>query len=177
MARVLLVSGSLRRGSTNGAALTALAEADLPGVEVDAYEGLRGLPHFDPDDDVAPLPPAVSALRAAIAASDAVLFCTPEYAGTLPGSFKNLLDWCVGGVELGDRPVAWINVATSPLGGVGAHETLRVVLGYVGATIVEEACVHVPVGRGDVGPDGRISDPELRADLAGALAILAGYRR
>jgi NAD(P)H-dependent FMN reductase len=175
--RVLLVSGSLRRGSTNAAALTALAEADRPGVEVDTYEGLGGLPHFNPDDDVAPLPPAVSALRAAIGRSDAVLLCTPEYAGTLPGSFKNLLDWCVGGIELGDKPVAWINVATSPLGGVGAHETLRLVLGYVGARIVEEACLHVPVGRGDVGPDGRISDPELRADLAGALATLAAYSR
>jgi NAD(P)H-dependent FMN reductase len=39
--------------------------------------------------------PAVVELRAAIAASDAVLFSTPEYAGALPGSFKDLLDWTV----------------------------------------------------------------------------------
>ena len=40
-------------------------------------------------------------MRAAIAAADAVVFCTPEYAGTLPGSFKNLLDWTVGGAMTG----------------------------------------------------------------------------
>ena len=36
--------------------------------------------------------PAVAGLRAAIGAAGALLFCTPEYAGALPGSFKNLLD-------------------------------------------------------------------------------------
>ena len=39
-------------------------------------------------------------LRSAIAECDAVVFCTPEYAGTLPGCFKNLLDWTVGGSEI-----------------------------------------------------------------------------
>lgn len=43
------------------------------------------------------------------AAADAVLFCTPEYAGALPGSFKNLLDWTVGGGETYGKPAAWIN--------------------------------------------------------------------
>ena len=52
-----------------------------------------------------------AALRAALAAADGVLFCTPEYAGALPGSFKNLLDWTVGGGEMYGQPVAWIYVA------------------------------------------------------------------
>ena len=50
-------------------------------------------------------------LRQEIAAADAVLFCTPEYAGTLPGSFKNLLDWTVGGGEIYGKPAVWINPA------------------------------------------------------------------
>jgi NAD(P)H-dependent FMN reductase len=41
-----------------------------------------------------------------------VLFCTPEYAGALPGSFENLLDWTVGGGEMYRKPVAWINAST-----------------------------------------------------------------
>jgi hypothetical protein len=52
------------------------------------YEQLAEFPSFNPDDDHEPLPAAVVTLRAEIAAADAVLFCTPEYAGTLPGSFK-----------------------------------------------------------------------------------------
>jgi len=63
-----------------------------PGVEVEVFADCAVLPHFNPDDDHEPLPAAVVGLRAAIADADAVLFCTPEYAGTLPGSLKNLLD-------------------------------------------------------------------------------------
>src|SRR5215218_923375 len=124
---LLLISGSLRAGSTNTAALLAIVGTD--GLAATVYDGLRDLPPFDPDLDQDPIPDAVGALRAAIAAADTVLFCTPEYAGSLPGSFKNLLDWGVGGGELYEKPVGWINV--SALGGAaGAHAALRVVLGY-----------------------------------------------
>ena len=57
---------------------------------------------------------------ATIADADAVMFSTPEYAGALPGSFLNLLDWTIGGGEIYEKPVAWINVATSPTGAVKA---------------------------------------------------------
>ncbi|MGW2723359.1 NADPH-dependent FMN reductase [Streptomyces sp. NPDC001492] len=104
---ILLLSGSLRVGSTNEAVLRT-ARAVAPSVPVRAvlYDGLAGLPHFNPDDDVDPLPEAVAGLRAAIEGAAGVLVCTPEYAGTLPGAFKNLLDWTVGGTEICDKPVA-----------------------------------------------------------------------
>lgn len=102
---ILLISGSLRVGS-NAAALRTVHELVPESV---LFDGLAMLPHFNPDDDAEPLHPAVAALRSAIAEADAVLFCTPEYAGALPGSFKNLLDWTIGG-EIYQKPVAWINV-------------------------------------------------------------------
>jgi NADPH-dependent FMN reductase len=86
-----------------------------------------------------------------------VLFCTPEYAGSLPGSLKNLLDWTVRGGELYEKPVAYVGVAADGRG-AGAEATLRAVLGYVGAAMLEEACVRVYVAHDAVGPDGRISD-------------------
>jgi chromate reductase, NAD(P)H dehydrogenase (quinone) len=113
-------------------------------------------------------------LRAAIAAADAVLFCTPEYAGALPGSFKNLLDWTVGGGEMYGRRVAWINASGLPTGAADAHASLRKVLGYLATEIVEDACVHIPVPRQAVGEDGLIADPQLRARIADALTTLAG---
>jgi NAD(P)H-dependent FMN reductase len=94
-----------------------------------------------------------------------VLFCTPEYAGTLPGSFKNLLDWTVGGGQLYGKPVAWINVAAQGRG-QGAQDALASVLGYVGAVIVETACRRIPVDRAAVSQDGTISDPRFRAEAA-----------
>jgi chromate reductase, NAD(P)H dehydrogenase (quinone) len=169
---LLLISGSLRAGSTNTAALRAIVDTD--GLTATVYGGMRDLPAFDPDLDHDPIPEAVVGLRAAIAAADAVLFCTPEYAGSLPGSFKNLLDWGVGGGELYEKPVGWINV--SALGGAaGAHATLGVVLGYCGTRIIEEACANVPVARGDLTPEGLVADHGLVAVLRSvARRLVAG---
>jgi len=46
------------------------------------------------------------------------------------------------------------------------------VLGYVGAVLVEDACRHIPVPRASIGGDGLVVDPEIRAQLAAALAAL-----
>src|SRR2546430_7605900 len=137
--RILLVSGSTRSGSTTTAALRAIREVAPDGITTVLYDLLAGLPAFNPDDDGADPPVAVAALREQISAAGAVVFCTPEYAGTLPGSFKNLLDWTVGDGGLYGKPVAWINVANEGRG-QGAQDTLLTVLGYVGAQVIEPAC-------------------------------------
>ena len=173
MTRLLLISGSTRSASTNSAFVRTAAAFPPEGVEVVADEALASLPHFNPDDDADPLPPAVAALRQAIADADGVVFCTPEYAGTLPGSFKNLLDWCVGGTEITGKPVAWIGVAADPRRGAGAHATLSTVLGYVQARLVAEACASVPIARESVGTDGFVADPATREAITAALATFA----
>ena len=176
--RILLVSGSMRSGSSNSAVLRTIQEIAPDGVETELYERLATLPHFNPDDDHDPLDPAVLEMRAARAATDAVLFSTPEYAGALPGSFKNLLDWTVGGGEIYRKPVAWINASglSAPTGG-SAHDSLRKVLGYTGAEIIEDACVRVPIARNLVGEDGVIRDEETRARLARAIDAIVSHLR
>jgi chromate reductase, NAD(P)H dehydrogenase (quinone) len=171
--RLLLVTGSTRHGSTNSAALRTAAELLDGRAEVVVHEALGSLPPFNPDDDRDPLPPAVAALRDEIAAADVVVFCTPEYAGTLPGTLKNLLDWTVGGGEMDGRRATWINVA-GPGRGTGADATLSTVLGYVNAAILPSSGARVPVARDALGDDGRIADATTRERLAAALeAILA----
>ena len=101
--RILLISGSTRRGSGNTAALRTVQALAPDGITAELYDGLAALPAFSPDEDERPPGPAAD-LRARIAAADALLFCTPEYAGTLPGSLKNLLDWTVGGGEIYGKP-------------------------------------------------------------------------
>lgn len=165
LVNLLLLSGSTRAKSTNAAALASVAASAPPPATTTIYRGLSALPAFNPDDDHDPLPDEVSTLRQLIRAADAVLFCTPEYAGTLPGSFKNLLDWTVGGTEMTDKPVAWINAA-APGRGRGAVSTLETVLGYVGAQLIPTACIAVPVGRDDVDDDGVIWNEEISRALA-----------
>lgn len=73
---------------------------------------------------------------------------------------------------MSDKPTGWINVASvaSPSGGSGAHDSLRTVLGYVQAVVVEKACVRMPLSRNDVGADGLIVGH--RAEIAAALDAL-----
>jgi NAD(P)H-dependent FMN reductase len=168
MTRILLLSGSLRDGSTDD-------------VEAVLYDGTASLPHFNPDDDPdgGPVHPAVSELRAALRSADAVLICTPEYAGALPGAFKNVLEWTVGDASTYRKPVAWINASSTaaPTGGEDAHDSLRKVLGYVGADIAEDAVIRLPVPRSAIGADGLVGDLELRASIGAAVAALAAHAR
>jgi len=170
--RLLLISGSTRAGSTNTALLRTAHVVAPVGVTTILFEGMTALPYFNPDDDHDPLPAPVVALRAAIAQSDAVLFSTPEYAGALPGSFKNLLDWTVGGGEMYQKPVAWLNASSSPTGAADAHASLNKVLGYLSVNLVAPACVRIPVPRNAIGEDGLIADSEIRAAIAAALTTL-----
>ena len=177
--RVLLISGSLRDGSTNTAVLRTAGQIGGDQIETTLYAHMAELPHFNPDDDREgePVHPAVAQLRAAITAADAALLCTPEYAGALPGALKNLLEWTVGDASTYRKPIAWINASgpAAPTGGADAHDSLRKVLGYVHADLVEPACSRIPLTRDAVGPDGTITDPEAREQIAGTLAALAQY--
>ncbi len=173
--RVLLVSGSLRRSSTSTALLRTARIVAPPTIEAVLYDGLYGLPHFDPDRDILPLDLAVADLRSAIQGSDALLFSTPEYAGALPGSFKNLLDWTIGDDQSGsiyEKPVAWINVSAVSTGAKDAYDSLRKVLGYAHASVIESACAWIPVTRSMVDDDRMVSDPTIRSQIVDSLSKL-----
>ena len=166
--RVLAISGSLRARSSNTAVLEAAQALAPDGVEVILYSELGSLPHFNPDDDVEPLPPAVASWRAAIASADALLFCSPEYARGVAGSLKNALDWLVSGFEVIGKPIASINA--SPIATVG-QEALLVTLRTVGV-VVEEASIRLPLSSAQKTREAIIADRELAPALRAALARL-----
>jgi len=172
--RLLLVSGSLRAVSTNTAVLRTLAEVAPDDVDCRLYDELEALPAFNPDAEGPSLPPAVQRLRDAIHRADAIVFSTPEYAGALPGSFKNLLDWSIGddhADSIYEKPVGWINA--SPRVAAGAYAELQTVLGYAHARVVAAACVQLAVTSTMIGPDGRIADEPVRGELVRLVEVLA----
>ena len=117
-------------------------------------------------------------LRDAVHRADAILFSTPEYAGAMPGALKNLLEWLIGDDQtrsIYGKPVGWINC--SPRGALLAYGSLRTVLEYAHADIVEEACGNVPVTASSVGLDGLLSDDVARAEVKGVVSALAGAAR
>jgi chromate reductase len=177
--RILLISGSLRDGSTNTAVLRTAGRLAPEGIETMLYGGMGRLPYFNPDDDREgePVDPAVVALREHVAAADALLLCTPEYAGALPGALKNLLEWTVGDAGTYRKPVAWINASgpAAPTGGADAHDSLRKVLGYVHADIIEAACVRIPVTRASITDEDLVDGEAIREKIRETLASISRH--
>lgn len=165
---LVLFSGSLRAKSVNGAVVATAAELVPSSARAVIYGQLGELPHFNPDNDHDPLPKPVAELREQLRKADAVLFSTPEYAGSLRGSFKNLLDWTVGGSSIYRLPVGWIN-PSSHGGSQDTYAALRIVLNRAGADIIEGACKSIPVPWDAVGDDGFIAVPEIRAAIGQAM--------
>jgi NAD(P)H-dependent FMN reductase len=172
---VLLIGGSLRSGSTCGAALVTARALTPRGATATIYDGLSRLPHFNPDVEAEAPPAPVLDLRAQLAAADAVMFSTPEYAGSLPGSFKNLLDWSVG-EGLHDKPVGWINPSAHG-GAKKTYEVLRIVLGYVNADVVEAACIEAPIRRDAIAANGETTDASAREHIGSAMRALVEHAR
>jgi len=142
--RILGIVGSLGARSSNLTLLETAASVAPDGIEVLLYTRLGELPYFDPDIDPDDAPPAVRALRQAIAASDAVLIAAPEYGHSLPGVLKNGIDWLIGSGELERKVVAiTASVPHSERGRQGLA-ALRQTLGAVRAVIVSDE----PIVRG-----------------------------
>ena len=83
MMRIVASSGSLQAQSKNLALLTAAARLAPPGVDLLLLDGIRDLPHFNPDTEASAVPENVLRWRQVLAASDAVLTASPEYARLL----------------------------------------------------------------------------------------------
>jgi chromate reductase len=164
--RLLAISGSLRAVSTNTALLRAAMLLAPPGVEITLFDGLAQLPHFNPDDDVAPLPREVAAWREEVARADGLLFSSPEYARGIPGSLKNALDWLVSGPEHPGKPIAFFHASER---GVASQAALRLVLETMGMRIVDDATVTIPLLGKQTDADAIAADPAMGAKIRAAL--------
>lgn len=133
---ILGISGSLQSKSKNLALLDIASRAAPPGVDLVRFDGLRDLPHFDPDIEANGVPESVARWRQALAASDAVLIASPEYGFSLPGALKNAIDWVIGSGELEGKIVAITAAVPGPGRGHRGLQALRDTLSAVRASIV-----------------------------------------
>lgn len=169
--RVLAISGSLRSGSSNTLMLRAAAALAPEGLQVQLYEGLGELPHFNPDLDAegqAP-PGAVAQFRRLISEADGILISTPEYAHGVPGSLKNALDWLVSYPDFAGKPVLILNASAA--GGQWAQASLKETLTIMSTRVLDASLLAPFIRKKLDRADGL--DPEASRALAGALSALA----
>jgi NAD(P)H-dependent FMN reductase len=173
--RLLAISGSLRRASTNMAALEAMARLAPDGVKALVYRDLARLPPFNPDDDIDDKrkPEPVETLRALIGASDAIVIAAPEYAHGVPGALKNALDWLVASETFAGKPVVLINASPRAF---HAQAALREILATMAARLVPEAFAELSLTGKTVTADDVLADPgnarRLRESLDALVEVL-----
>jgi NAD(P)H-dependent FMN reductase len=172
--RLLAISGSLRAVSSNTALLEAAARLAPPGMTVTLYDGIGDLPHFNPDLDIDPAPPAVVAWRAAIRGADGLLISSPEYARGIPGAFKNALDWLVSYDGFPDKPVAFFHASER---GVASQAAMRLVFETMSAKIVDAVTITVPLLGKQTDAAMIATDPAMAAKIVGALDAYAAALR
>jgi len=170
---VLAISGSLRGGSHNTRLLRAMRGLLPAGTELEVFSRLAEIPPYSEDEEDA-LPPAVAALKAAIAGADAVLIATPEYNGSIPGQLKNALDWASrppAASPLRGKPAAVMGASTGLFGAVWAQAELRKVLRTIGARVVDLE-LPIPQAQETLGDDGLPRDRAAREQLEAIVSAL-----
>jgi chromate reductase, NAD(P)H dehydrogenase (quinone) len=168
--KFLAISGSLRRVSSNTALLRATAALAPEGIEVVFYDGLGGLPHFNPDLEENE-PSAVTAFRELVREADGLVISSPEYAHGVPGVLKNALDWLVGGSEFVGKPVVLFN-ATPPA--AYAQASLAETVTIMSGRLVPEAYVEVNLRGKNLDESAIVAHPEISASVRAGLTAFAG---
>jgi chromate reductase len=125
---VLVICGSLRKGSYNAALARALPALAPPGMTLRAAPAFAGLPIYNFDEHQADgIHPIATAWADAIRSADAVIIVSPEYNWSIPGGLKNAIDWAsrMKDVPFAGKPVALQSAATGQLGGARMQYHLR----------------------------------------------------
>lgn len=180
MTKILGLSGSLRRGSFNAGLLRAAAELAPAGVTID-IGSIRDVPLYDADAEQAEgIPAPVQALKASLLAADGLLLATPENNNSIPGVFKNAIDWMSRPASdiarhFGGKPVAVIGASPGAFGTVMSQAAWLPVLRTLGT-------LHWTGGRLLVGragslfdSDGNLTDEATRERLRDFVAGFAAF--
>ncbi len=180
MARIVGLAGSLRKASYNAALLRAAAACAPAGTEVD-IASIAGIPLYDGDLESAEgVPGAVTELKERIATADGLLLVTPEYNHSIPGVFKNAIDWLSRpGKDIprvfGDKPVAIIG-ATPGAGGTRSSQTAWLpVLRSLGTRTWAGRQLYVSGAGQAFDAEGRLVDEKVGRLLAEFMAGFAAF--
>ncbi len=182
MVRIVGIAGSLRAGSFNASLLRAAVELAPEGCEI-AVETIRGVPLYDGDLEAAEgLPEAVVRLKDAVAAADGLLLVTPEYNNSMPGVFKNAIDWMTrpaGDIPkvFGGKKVALIGASPGGFGTILSQNAWLPVLRTLGCDLWTGGRLMLSRAGSAFDAEGRLTAEASREQLGAYLAGFAGFAR
>lgn len=176
MVKLLGISGSLRRASYNSALLRAATRLMPPDATLEVAS-IRGIPLYDGDVEAQGIPAAVSELKAAVVAAAGVLLVTPEYNNSIPGVFKNAVDWLSRPNSdirrvFGGRPFAVIGTSPGGFGTTLSQVAWLPVLRTLGTQFWSGGRLQVPRAATVFDESGNLKDAGIEEQLK---QFLAGY--
>ena len=180
MADLLGLSGSLRRQSFNTALLRE-AVALMPAGSTLDVRTLHGIPLFDGDAEAEHgVPGPVAQLKDAIAAANGLVLSTPEYNNSIPGVFKNGIDWLSRPPAdikrvFARKPVALIGASPGGFGTVLAQSAWLPVLRTLGMELWTGGRLLVSRAGGVFDESGALKDDTVREQLRLFLAGFAAF--
>ena len=175
---VLGISGSLRAGSYNTAALRAAQELAPEGMTIE-IASIAEIPFYNSDVQAVGFPASVLALGDKIAAADAVLIASPEYNYSIPGVLKNAIDWLsrLPKPPMAGKPVGMIGASMSVLGAARAQYHLRQTFVFLDALPMNKPEVFIALAQTKFDDQGRLHDEPTRGFMRANLEALAAWTR
>lgn len=182
MTKLVGLSGSLRKASFNAALLRAAADLMPDGVDL-TIGTIRGIPLYDADIETNEgIPKPVEALKDMIAGADGLLLATPEYNNSIPGVFKNAIDWLSRPPAdiprvFGGKPVALMGASAGGFGTVLSQDAWLSVLRTLGTKPWFGGRLLVSRAQGIFDEGGTISDDNVKEQLRGFVHGFAAFAR
>ncbi|MCH9652180.1 MAG: NAD(P)H-dependent oxidoreductase [Deltaproteobacteria bacterium] len=167
--KFLGLNGSLRADSTNRQLLLAAIAMCPPGHEIEVFENLGGLPHFNPDDSIDSSAELARFVRE-VRSSDGIIISSPVYARGYPGTLKNALDWLVGVDAFVDKPFMMLSASNRM---PEIELTLVTVLETMSGFHVDKASIAVPLLGTRLSADEITANSEWATSIRGALQRFA----
>jgi chromate reductase len=176
--KVLGISGSLRKGSYNTAALRAAQELAPADVTIEIFD-LSPLPPYNEDVKAAGFPAAVQDLRQRIAAADALLVATPEYNYSTSGILKNAIDWASRPPDqpFNGKPIAIMGASPGATGTARAQYHLRQIGIFLNLHFVNKPEVMIANAGTRFDAEGRLTDEATRGFVRDLVVSLAAWTR
>jgi len=141
---VAVIVGSLRKESLNRKMAQAAIGLAPPSLALELVE-IGALPLYNQDLEAAP-PDTWVAFRQRVARAQALLFVTPEYNRSVPGSLKNAIDVGsrpYGKSVWGGKPGAVISVSPGAIGGFGANHHLRQSMVFLDVPMLQQPEAYI----------------------------------
>lgn len=160
--KIVAITGSTRKNSNNYKILKYLSENIKTEFEIEIFEDLDKIPHFNPDLDTDNPPENVTSFRNKISQADGVIICTPEYVFSLPGSLKNALEWCVSTTVFSNKKTGLITASAS---GEMGHEQLLLIMKTLEAKFTDHTQLLIQGIRGKINEEGKIINEETETAL------------